>query len=130
MRDAVDEIIRGHVRPHAGGARSFLWPGEMAVVTVKFLGQHVDVGEEADEEIRQRGFVGVLRIVDAKGMAFGTTNGAGDSFFGGVPVLQLRVGSLKFVGRNVEARAVNAGAVVKFRGDSRILQSPLERFAV
>ena len=66
MRYAVDEIIGGHVRSHAGGSRSFLWPGEMAVVAIEFLGRGANIGKEADQQVRQRGFVRVLREVDTE----------------------------------------------------------------
>jgi len=102
----------------------------MAIVTVKFLGQHVDVREEADEEIRQRGFVRVLREVDSQGVTFGAANGAGDAVFGGIPVLQQRISWLEFIGGNFQMRAMNAGTIVEFRGNSRIFQSPLEYFAI
>jgi hypothetical protein len=102
----------------------------MAIVTVEFLGQDMDVRQEADQEIRQRRFVSVLRIIDAQGSAFRAANGAGHSAFGRVPVLQQRIRRLEFVGWNFEVSTVNAGAVVKFGGDSRIFQSPLILFAV
>lgn len=130
LRDAFDEVIRRHMRTGARGAGAFTGPGEMAIVTVKFLRQHVKVREKADQEIRQRGLVRVLWIIDSQGMTFGTANGAGDAVFGGIPILQQRISWFKFIGGNFQARTVDAGAIVQFRRDSRIFQSPLENFAI
>lgn len=130
LRNALDEIVRRRMRLDAGRAGAFAGPGKMAIVTVEFLRQHMDVCQEANEEIRQRGFMGVLRIIHAHRMAFRAANGAGNSSVGRSPVLQQGIGLLEFVSRDYEVSAVNTGAVVKFRGDSRIFQSPLILFAV
>lgn len=121
LRDAFDEIIGRHVRTDAGRFGAFTGPGEVAVVAIKFLGQYVDVREEADEEIRQGGFVGVLRVVHAEGVTFRAANRTGDSFFGGIPALQLRVGLFELIDRDVEARTMDAGAIVKFGTGSGIV---------
>ena len=66
LRDALDEIIRCHVRADTRGAGAFAGPREMAVVTIKLLRQDVDVCEKPDEKIRESGFVRVLRVINAQ----------------------------------------------------------------
>jgi len=130
LRNAFDEIIRRHVRARAGRAGAFAWPREMAVMAIKLFGHHVDVREEANEEIRQRVFVRVLRKIDAQGTALRAANCAGNSAFSRVPVLQKGIGLFKLVSGDFQMNPVNACAIVKVRRNSRILQSPLILFAV
>ena len=102
----------------------------MAVVTIKFLRQRMDVRQETDEQIRERVFVRVLREINAQRIAFRTADGAVNPTFRSVPTLEQRIGFFEFVGRNFEARAFETGAIVEFRGNSRISQSLLKRLGI
>jgi hypothetical protein len=102
----------------------------MAIVAIKFLGQYMNIRQEADEEIWQCVFVRVLRVINAQRTAFGAADRAGNSAFGHIPALEQGIGLLEFIRRNLKVGAVNSGAVMKFRGDSRVFESPLILFAV
>src|SRR5947207_14201553 len=92
---AFDKIVRCHVRSRTGWPGAFLWPGEMAILTVEFLVHRADVCEKTDEQIWQRGFVGILRIFDAQGLAFRATNRSAQSAFSGITIKQQLVSQLE-----------------------------------
>jgi hypothetical protein len=130
LRDALNEIIGRHVRAFARGAGPFPRPGEMAVVTIELLRHRPDVCQKTNEQIRQRGFVGVLRKIHAHGIAFRTTDRAVNPIFCRVPTLEQRIGFLEFLSGNFEARAFETRAFMDLRGNSRILQSLLKRLGL
>ena len=126
MRDAVDEIIWRHVRSHTRRPRSFFWPGEMAVVTIKFLRHGADVRQETDQQVGQCGFVRVLGEIDPERMALRAANRPADSALVRIPFLQQRVSFFEFICGHVEASAGHIGTIVEFRRNVDFPQSPLE----
>jgi len=91
--------------PCATWTRSFPWPGEVAMLTVKIPFDQAECSGDTQSEVRQDRVAGKLGKFDAQRSAFGTANGVAQAVFGRVPIKQELFGPFKLISGDFEMHA-------------------------
>src|SRR6266850_7257895 len=103
--DAIDEIVRSHIRTESRWLGSLLWPGEVAIIAVILLLNLPNGGERSHYQVWNQRSSRELRVLYAQGPAFRTPNGVAQDALGSIPIQQELVSPLELLGGNLEPRA-------------------------